>query len=87
MLKHSFVLWLLANGHLQTKDRLPYVPCNTCPLCQGKNDSGAPLLPLLGQPGISMCVLGWASARDEHDETDVTKSSKEKSKARDVSRR
>lgn len=39
MPKHQFALWLLAQGRIQTKDRIPYEICKICPLCQDANET------------------------------------------------
>lgn len=43
MLKHRFILWLLAKGKLRTADRMVYESVMTCVLCQSVEESNAHL--------------------------------------------
>ncbi|XP_042460703.1 uncharacterized protein LOC122044252 [Zingiber officinale] len=43
MLKHRFILWLLAHGKLQTTNRMAYVENKTCMLCQCQDESNGHL--------------------------------------------
>lgn len=42
--KHVFCLWLAAKGKLQTKDRMPFVQLQSCPLCNSVQETASHLL-------------------------------------------
>lgn len=39
MQKHRFIMWMLANGSLRTKDRMEYEPNRVCELCRHHDES------------------------------------------------